>query len=118
MKRKHLTIFPCVLETVWSSLVFPSACPFLRKDCPLAAIVRCLYYLHFISLLYQKTRKNPFAKYLQRFEQDSQQHESSGSPRKRNKKKHKIVEEPSEPAVDPNSISVSNAETESGDKND
>src|SRR3954463_9308820 len=54
-----------------------------------------------------------------RIEQDSQQGESSGSPRKRKKNKHKIVEEPSEPAIDPNSISVSDAETESGnDKND
>src|SRR5215216_1112691 len=52
-------------------------------------------------------------------EQDSQKGESSGSPRKRKKKKHKIVEEPSEPAVDPNSIYVSDAKTESGnDKND
>src|SRR3954463_3790814 len=54
-----------------------------------------------------------------RIEQDSQQGESSGTPHKRKKKKHKIVEEPPEPAVDPNSISVSDAETESGnDKND
>ena len=54
-----------------------------------------------------------------RIEWDSQQAESSGSPRKRKKNKHKIVEEPLEPAVDPNSISVSDAETESGnDKND
>src|SRR3954463_6539051 len=54
-----------------------------------------------------------------RIEQDSQQGESSGSPRKIKKKKHKIVEEPLEPAVDPNSISVSDAETKSGnDKND
>ena len=54
-----------------------------------------------------------------RIEQDSQQGESSGSPCKIKKKKHKIVEEPSEPAVDPNSISVSDAETESGnEKND
>src|SRR3954467_92168 len=52
-------------------------------------------------------------------EQDSQQGESSGSPRKRKKNKHKIVEEPLEPAVDPNSISISDAETESGnDKNE
>src|SRR3954466_1800329 len=49
-----------------------------------------------------------------RIEQDSQQGEDSGSPHERNKKKHKIVEEPLEPAVDPNSISVSDAETESG----
>src|SRR3954463_6253271 len=48
-----------------------------------------------------------------RIEQDSQQGESSGSPRKRKKKKHKIVEEPLEPAVDPNSISESG-----NDKND
>src|SRR3954471_1118143 len=47
-----------------------------------------------------------------RIEKDSQQGEDSGSPRKRKKKKHKIVEEPLEPAVDPNSISVSDAETE------
>src|SRR3954469_5148828 len=54
-----------------------------------------------------------------RIEQDSQQGESSGSPRKRKKKKHKIVEEPLKPVVDPNSISVSDAETESGnDKNE
>src|SRR4051812_5114735 len=48
-----------------------------------------------------------------RAEQDSQQVDS-GSPRKRKKKKHKIVEEPLEPAVDPNSISVSDVGTESG----
>src|SRR4051812_30396597 len=54
-----------------------------------------------------------------RIEQDSQQGESSGSPRKRKKKKHKIVEEPLETAIDPNSISVSDVETESSnDKND
>src|SRR4051812_2956453 len=53
-----------------------------------------------------------------RIEQDSQQGENSGSPRKRKKNKHKVVEEPLEPAVDPNSISVSDAETESGNNND
>src|SRR3954463_13117625 len=53
-----------------------------------------------------------------RKEQDSQQGEDSGSPRKRKKKKHKIVEEPLEPAVDPNSISVFDAETESGNIDD
>ena len=53
-----------------------------------------------------------------RIEQDSQQDEDSGSPRKRKKKKHKVVQKPLEPAVDPNSIFVSDAETESGnDKN-
>src|SRR3954468_11680899 len=49
-----------------------------------------------------------------KIEQDSQQGEDSGSPRKRKKKKHNVVEEPLEPDVDPNSISVSDAETESG----
>src|SRR4051812_25949307 len=52
-----------------------------------------------------------------RIEQDSQQIESSGSPRKRKKKKHKIVEEPLEPVVDPNCISVSDAETKSVNNN-
>src|SRR3954462_11614755 len=49
--------------------------------------------------------------------QDSQQVDS-GSPRKRKKKKHKVVEEPLEPAIDPNSISVSDVETESGNNNE
>ena len=49
-----------------------------------------------------------------RIEQDSQQGEDSGSPRKRKKKKHKKVEEPLEPVVDPNSIFVSDAKTKSG----
>src|SRR5215216_776593 len=56
--------------------------------------------------------------HCKRIEQDFQQGENSGSPHKRKKKKHKIVEEPLEPTVDPNSISVSDAESESGDKND
>src|SRR4051795_356223 len=49
-----------------------------------------------------------------RIEQDSQQGEDSGSPRKRKKKKHRVVGEPLELAIDPNSISVSNDENESG----
>src|SRR4051812_14269512 len=49
-----------------------------------------------------------------RIEHDSQQGEDSDSPHKRNKNKHKIVEEPLEYSVDPNSISVSDAETKSG----
>ena len=53
-----------------------------------------------------------------RIEQDSQQGESSDSPPKRKKKKHKIVEEPLEPVLDPNSISFSDAETESGNNNE
>src|SRR3954467_7986305 len=44
-----------------------------------------------------------------RIEQHSQQGEDSGYPRKRNKNKHKVVEEPLETAVDPKSISVSDA---------
>src|SRR4051812_34180061 len=32
MKRKHLMVLPCVLENVWSSLVFPLACPLIRTD--------------------------------------------------------------------------------------
>src|SRR5215216_3708826 len=53
-----------------------------------------------------------------RIKQDSRQGEDSGSPRKRNKKKHKKVEQPLEPDVDPNSISVSDAETQSGNINE
>src|SRR3954468_5783808 len=49
-----------------------------------------------------------------RIEKDSQQGEISGSPRKGKKKKHKVVEEPFEPVVDPNGISISDAETKSG----
>src|SRR3954468_22226840 len=51
-------------------------------------------------------------------EKDSQQGEDSDSPRNRKKKKHKIIKEPLEPAVDPNSISVSDAETKSSNNND
>src|SRR3954462_10374188 len=40
-------------------------------------------------------------------EQDSQQAENSGSSHKRKKRKHKTIEEPSKPAIDPNSIFVS-----------
>ena len=48
-----------------------------------------------------------------RIEKDSQQAENSGTTRKKRKKKHKTIVEPSEPTIDPNSISVSDAETES-----
>ena len=51
-----------------------------------------------------------------RIEQDSQQIENSGTSSKRKKNKHKIVEESSEPAKDPNTISVFDAETESGNE--
>ncbi|KAK1618319.1 hypothetical protein QYE76_023836 [Lolium multiflorum] len=52
-----------------------------------------------------------------RIEQDSQRIESS-APSKKKKKKHKNVVESSEPVNDPNSISISDAETESGNEHD
>ncbi|KAK1612963.1 hypothetical protein QYE76_036636 [Lolium multiflorum] len=52
-----------------------------------------------------------------RIEQDSQRIEPS-APSKKKKKKHKNVVESSEPANDPNSISISDAETESGNEHD
>ncbi|KAK1564196.1 hypothetical protein QYE76_059133 [Lolium multiflorum] len=52
-----------------------------------------------------------------RIEQDSQCIEPS-APSKKKKKKHKNVVESSEPANDPNSISISDAETESGNEHD
>ncbi|KAK1682510.1 hypothetical protein QYE76_043358 [Lolium multiflorum] len=53
-----------------------------------------------------------------RIEQDSQRIEPSAHSRKKKKKKHKNVVESSEPANDPNSISISDAETESGNEHD
>ncbi|KAK1653004.1 hypothetical protein QYE76_070809 [Lolium multiflorum] len=52
-----------------------------------------------------------------RVEQDSQRIETS-APSKKKKKKHKNVVESSEPVNDPNSISISDAETESGNEHD
>ncbi|KAK1683853.1 hypothetical protein QYE76_044701 [Lolium multiflorum] len=52
-----------------------------------------------------------------RVEQDSQQTKTS-APSKKKKKKHKNVVESSEPVNDPNSISISDAETESGNEHD
>ncbi|KAK1648150.1 hypothetical protein QYE76_065955 [Lolium multiflorum] len=52
-----------------------------------------------------------------RIEQDSQRIEPS-VPSKKKKKKHKNVVESSEPVNDPNSISISDAETESGNEHD
>ncbi|KAK1610331.1 hypothetical protein QYE76_034004 [Lolium multiflorum] len=51
-----------------------------------------------------------------RIEQDSQRIESSAPSKK--KKKHKNVVESSEPVNDPNNISISDAETESGNEHD
>ncbi|KAK1682143.1 hypothetical protein QYE76_042991 [Lolium multiflorum] len=53
-----------------------------------------------------------------RIEQDSQHIEPSAHSKKKKKKKHKNVVESSEPANDPNSISISDAETESGNEHD
>jgi hypothetical protein len=52
-----------------------------------------------------------------RVEQDSQRIEPS-APSKKKKRKHKNVVESSEPVNDPNSISISDAETESGNEHD
>ncbi|KAK1604235.1 hypothetical protein QYE76_027908 [Lolium multiflorum] len=52
-----------------------------------------------------------------RIEQDSQRIEPR-APSKKKKKKHKNVVESSEPANDPNSISIFDAETESGNEHD
>ncbi|KAK1617226.1 hypothetical protein QYE76_022743 [Lolium multiflorum] len=53
-----------------------------------------------------------------RIEQDSQRTKEISSPSKKKKKKHKAVVESSEPVNDPNSISISDAETESGNEHD
>ncbi|KAK1609541.1 hypothetical protein QYE76_033214 [Lolium multiflorum] len=53
-----------------------------------------------------------------RIEQDSQRTKEISSPSKKKKKKHKTVVESSEPVNDPNSISISDAETESGNEHD
>ncbi|KAK1691803.1 hypothetical protein QYE76_008500 [Lolium multiflorum] len=53
-----------------------------------------------------------------RVEQDSQRTKEIGAPSKKKKKKHKNVVEFSEPVNDPNSISISDAETESGNERD
>ncbi|KAK1685532.1 hypothetical protein QYE76_046380 [Lolium multiflorum] len=53
-----------------------------------------------------------------RIEQDSQRIEPSAHSRKKKKKKHKNVVESSEPVNDPNSIYISDAETESGNEHD
>ncbi|KAK1668206.1 hypothetical protein QYE76_056365 [Lolium multiflorum] len=52
-----------------------------------------------------------------RVEQDSQRIEPN-APSKKKKKKHKNVVESSEPVNDPNGISISDAETESGNEHD
>ncbi|KAK1605032.1 hypothetical protein QYE76_028705 [Lolium multiflorum] len=52
-----------------------------------------------------------------RVEQDSQRTETS-APSKKKKKKHKTIVESSELVNDPNSISISDAETESGNEHD
>jgi hypothetical protein len=53
-----------------------------------------------------------------RIEQDSQRAAGDGIPPKKKKKKHKAVAESSETGKDPNSVSISDAETESGNASD
>ena len=53
-----------------------------------------------------------------RIEQDSQQTEDARVKSKKKKKKNKNVAETSEPTIDPNSVSISDAETESGNEKD
>jgi hypothetical protein len=53
-----------------------------------------------------------------RIEQDSQRATSDGIPLKKKKKKHKTIAESSEIGKDPNSVSISDAETESGNASD
>jgi hypothetical protein len=53
-----------------------------------------------------------------RIEQDSQCAAGDGIPPKKKKKKHKTVVESSETGKDPNSVSISDAETESGNASD
>jgi hypothetical protein len=53
-----------------------------------------------------------------RIEQDSQRAAGDDIPSKKKKKKHKTVAESSETGKDPNSVSISDAETESGNASD
>jgi hypothetical protein len=53
-----------------------------------------------------------------RIEQDSQRAAGDGIPPKKKKKKHKIVAESSETGKNPNSVSISDAETKSGNASD
>jgi hypothetical protein len=53
-----------------------------------------------------------------RIEQDSQRVSSDDIPSKKKKKKHKTTAESSEAGKDPNSVSISDAETELGDASD
>ena len=53
-----------------------------------------------------------------RIEQDSQRVNEPSIPSRKKKKKHKTVVESSEPVNDPNSISISDAETKSGNEHD
>ncbi|KAK1610330.1 hypothetical protein QYE76_034003 [Lolium multiflorum] len=55
---------------------------------------------------------------IPRVEQDSQRTKETSAPFKKKKKKHKTVVESSEPVNDPNSTSISDAETESGNEHD
>jgi hypothetical protein len=56
--------------------------------------------------------------YPKRIEQDSQCAASDGIPSKKKKNKHKTVAESSEIGIDPNSVSISDAETKNGNASD
>ena len=59
MKRKHLTVFPCVLENVWSSIEIQPACPLLHKGLGhlLHLFLLSFVYSYFVYLLYRKPLK-------------------------------------------------------------
>ena len=59
MKRKHLTVFPCVLENVWSSIEIQPACPLLHKGLGhlLHLFLLSFIYSYFVYLLYRKPLK-------------------------------------------------------------
>src|SRR5215216_4566301 len=59
MKRKHLTVFPCALENVWSSIEIQPACHLLHKGLGhlLHLFLLSFIYSYFIYLHYQKPLK-------------------------------------------------------------
>ncbi len=59
MKRKHLTVFPCVLENVWSSIEIQPACLLLHKGLGhlLHSFLLSFIYSYFVYLLYRKPLK-------------------------------------------------------------
>ena len=59
MKQKHLTVFPCVLENVWSSIEIQPACPLLHKGLGhlLHLFLLSFIFSYFVYLLYRKPLK-------------------------------------------------------------